>query len=565
MVVAMPKRYVVIGGVAAGPKAAARARRLDPDAEITIIEKEEILSYAGCGLPYWISGLVKDRNTLISTPVGVLRDPQFFAKAKDIRAMNRTEATEIDRDRKEVECRSLETGEVSRVPYDKLVIATGSRPFDLPIPGADLKKVLHLKDPDDASQLRDAISVGCRKVAIVGGGLIGCEMTEAVSECGKQVTIIEMLPHILPGMLDEEMALILEKNLKQQGVSIQTNTRVERLEGNDKGEVAKVITSDGLVIDTEFVLMAVGVRPVTELAQKAGLEIGEKRGIKVNSRMQTSDPDIYAAGDCIEHPLTLTQETSLWPMGSVANKEGRVAGTNMTGGDEEFAGIVQTNVVKVFDQNVGRTGLTEASAIEKGYDVTTAIVASPDRAHYYPGAAPIVMKAIADTNTRKLLGLQGIGKGDVVKRVDIASTAIFAGMTVDHVANLDLAYAPPYSSAMDPIIVLANILRNKLDGLFEGITPTDVKEKMDRGEDFFFLDVRGQPEYETIRIPGATLIPLGALRGRLDEVPRDKEVITFCKISLRGYEAARILYGKGYENVKVMEGGVLAWPFETES
>ncbi len=558
----MPKKIVVIGGVAAGPKAAARARRIDPDADITIIEREEILSYAGCGLPYWISGMVKDRNELISTPVGVLRDPAFFSKVKRIEAMNRTEATNIDRKKRIVHCRKLENNEEFEVPYDKLVIATGSSPVRLPVEGADLKKVLQLKDPEDATNLRDALTTGCRKVTIVGGGLIGCEMTEAVAECGKQVTIVEMMTHLLPGLLDEDIALILEKKLKEQGVTIMTNTKVKRLEGNEEGEVRKVVAEDGTEIPTEFVLMAVGVRPVTDLAQRAGIEIGPKGGIKVNDRMQTSDPDIYAAGDCVEHRALLTDEKLIWPMGSVANKEGRVAGTNVAGGDEEFSGIIETNVVKVFNYNIGRTGLTETQARRKDLRVTVAIVASPDRAHYYPGASPLILKAVVDTVSRRLLGLQGIGMGDVVKRIDVASTAISAGMTIDDLANLDLGYAPPYSSAMDPLITLGNIVRNKLDGLYEGVSTVEVKKMIDDGEDFVFLDVRSPAEYEAMSIPGTILIPLGALRESMEKLPKDKDIVAFCKISLRGYEAARILEGAGYPKVKVMEGGVLAWPYE---
>ncbi len=506
--------------------------------------------------------MVKDRNELISTPVGVLRDPAFFSKVKRIEALNRTEAINIDREKKIVYCRKLENGEDFEVPYDKLVIATGSSPVRLPVEGADLKKVLQLKDPEDAARLREALTTGCRKVTIVGGGLIGCEMTEAVAECGKQVTIVEMMPHLLPGLLDEDIALILEKKLREQGVTIMTNTKVKHLEGNDEGEVRKVIAEDGTEILTEFVLMAVGVRPVTDLAERAGIEIGPRGGITVNDRMQTSDPDIYAAGDCVEHTALLTDEKLIWPMGSVANKEGRVAGTNVAGGDEEFCGIIETNVVKVFNYNIGRTGLTETEARRKDLRITVGIVASPDRAHYYPGASPLILKAVVDTVSRRLLGLQGIGMGDVVKRIDVASTAISAGMTVDEVANLDLGYAPPYSSAMDPMITLANIVRNKLEGLYQGVSTVEVKKMIDDGEDFVFLDVRSPAEYEAMSIPGTILIPLGTLRESLGKLPKDKDIVAFCKISLRGYEAARILEGAGYPKAKVMEGGILAWPYE---
>ncbi len=561
----MPNKIVVIGGVAAGPKAAARARRVDPEADITIIEKEEILSYAGCGLPYWISGVVKDKKELISTPIGVMRDPKFFAKAKDIKALNRTKALEIDREKKVIYCENVGDGNKSEVPYDKLVIATGSEPIELKIDGANLKNVTQLKDPDDAAALHEAFSKACHRVTIVGGGLIGCEMTEAVRECGKHVTIVEMQPHLLPGLLDADLTLQLEKSLREEGITIHTNSKVEKFLGNDNGRVRKVVTDDGKEIDTEFVLVAVGVRPVVGLARDAGLEIGESGGIRVNSHMQTSDPDIYAAGDCVEHLASFVCELMLWPMGSVANKEGRVAGTNVAGGEEIFRGIVGTNVLNVFNQNVGRSGLTTRGCEELGLNTTTAVIASPDRAHYFPTAKPIILKAIVETKTRRLLGVQGIGAGGVVKRMDVAAAAIMNDMTIDEVANLDLGYAPPYSSAMDPLITLANVARNKIDGLFDGISVLEVKEKFDAGEDFLLLDVRSKGEYETSQIPGSTLIPLGELRDRLDELPRDKDLVTMCKISLRGYEAARILHGAGFENVKVMEGGLLAWPYETEN
>jgi len=561
----MAQKIVVIGGVAAGPKAAARARRVDPDAEITIIEREEILSYAGCGLPYWISGVVKERKDLLATPVGALRDPEFFGRSKNIRALNRTEALEIDRGAKIVRCKRLETGELLEIPYDKLILATGSRPIELRIKGSNLRNVMQLKDPEDASRLREAFSEACHRVTIVGGGLIGCEMTEAVRECGKHVTIVEMKPHLLPGLLDEGIALLLEKELRDQGVTILTNTRVDRFEGDGKNNVKKVITSDGEEIPTQFVLMAIGVKPVVDLAQKAGLALGERGGIKVNSHMQTSDPDIYAAGDCVEHLAPFICRPMVWPMGSIANKEGRVAGTNAAGGEETFKGIVGTNALKVFSYNVGHTGLTSADARAMGFKITTGVIAGPDRAHYYPGSQPIVLKAIVETKTRRLLGVQGIGRGDIAKRIDVAATAIGAGLTIDHLADLDLAYAPPYAPAMDPLITLANVVQNKLDDMFEGISALEVKRKRDANHGFFFLDVRTKEEFEAMRIPGSTLIPVGELRDRIAEVPRDSEVIVFCAIGLRGYEGARILRGEGFEKVKVMEGGIAAWPFETEA
>lgn len=557
------RKIVVIGGVAAGPKAASRARRIDQNADITIIEREEILSYSGCGLPYWISGVVKEKKELTSTATGTQRDPIYFAKVKNIRALNRTEAVEIDRNRRSVLCRRLETGEILNLPYDNLIIATGSIPVDIKIPGSDLKNVTHLKNLQEAANIREALA-SCSKVAIIGGGFIGCEMAEAICECAKQATIVEMMPHLLPGLLDEDMALLLEKSMREQGVVIHTNTKVVRLDGNEEGQVQKIVTHNGIEIDTEFVLLAVGVRPVVDLAKKAGIAIGNSGGIKVDSHMQTSDPEIYAAGDCVEHFMPLLGEHTLSAMGSIANKEGRVAGTNAAGGDIAFRGIVGTNVLKVFGTNVGRTGLTNAGAIARGMKTVTAVVASSDRAHYYPGSSSVILKAVVEAGSRRLVGLQGIGTGEVAKRIDVGATAITGQMTIDEVADLDLGYAPPYSQAMDPLITLANMARNKLDGLLDGISVTEVKKRIDSGDDLILLDVRDPAEFESMRLPGSDLIPLSDLRGRISELPKNREIVIICRAGLRAYEAARILKGEGYNNVKVMEGGVLAWPYPLE-
>jgi NADPH-dependent 2,4-dienoyl-CoA reductase/sulfur reductase-like enzyme/rhodanese-related sulfurtransferase len=553
-------RIVVVGGVAAGPKAAARARRLAPDAEITIVEKDKLLSYAGCGLPYYISGMVKERNDLMSTPIGVLRDPQFFAKVKDIKVLNETEATAIDPKAKELEVHHLPTGEVQRLPYDKLIIATGAEPVAPAIPGNDLENVLHLKRLEDADRFRELMdSKACPFVTIIGGGLIGMEMTEAVTECGSAVTVVEMLPQILT-MLDAEMAALVEQHMRKVGVKVLTATRVERIEGDEEGKVKSVVTSAG-EIPAQLVLMSVGIRPNVELARRAGLLIGPSGGIHVNEYMQTSDPSIYAAGDCAEKQCFVRGTPCFLPLGSVANKEGRVAGSNAVGHVERFAGVTGATGLKVFDWNVGRAGLTSQQAREMGLNVTSATVSAPDKPHYYPGAKPIILKLVAERGSRKLIGIQGVGAGDVIKRIDVAVVAMTAGMTVDQVANLDLAYAPPYSEAMDVLIQAANVLRNKLDGLLEGVTSVELRAKLDAGEDFTLLDVRSPAEHETGHIPGSTLIPLGALRGRAGEVPTDKPVVIYCKTSLRAWEAARMLNGFGYERVAILDGGMLAWPF----
>ncbi len=557
----MGKRIVVIGGVAAGPKAAARARRLDPSAEITIVEKDELLSYAGCGLPYYISGLVEDRRQLMTTPIGVLRDPKFFAQVKNIKVLNKTKAVGIDRKAREVEVQGVDSGETQRLPYDKLIIATGASPIEPPIPGKDLKNVWQLKQVEDADRFREYLQgKASPNVVIIGGGLIGMEMTEAVVERKGDVTVVEMLPHVLP-MIDADMAYLVEKHMRDVGVTVMTSAKVERIEGDADGQVKRVVTSSGQV-EADLVLLSVGIRPNIELAKKAGLLIGATGGIHVNEYMQTSDPDIYAAGDCAEKSCTIRGTECFLPLGSAANKEGRVAGSNAVGHVERFPGVVGATALKVFDWNVGRAGLSVEQATELGIPVVSATVSAPDKPHYYPGNKPVILKLIAEKANRRLIGIQGVGPGEVMKRIDVAITAMTAHMTVDDVANLDLAYAPPYSEAMDVLIHGANILRNKLDGLLKGVTSTQLQASREAGEDLMLLDVRTPDEHQNGAIPGSTLVPLGAVRSRLDQIPRDRRVVAYCKTSLRAWEAICILAGYGYTNVEILDGGFLAWPFD---
>jgi len=560
------QRIVIIGGVATGPKAASRARRRSPKAEITLIERGKILSYAGCGMPYYISGVVPSCDVLNCTSIGVPRDSLFFKNVKDITVLDRTLAQRINRSEKTVQVVDVETGKSRTIPYDKLVLATGGSPGMPPIKGIQLNRVLRLGQIEDAVLIHDLIATGeMKKAVIVGAGLIGMEMVEALTEAGLHVTVVEMLAHVLPGLLDPEVAAFLAKYLHSKNVDIRTGERVAEIIGDDQGNVREVVTSQGESIEADMVLVAVGVRPNTHLAQDAGLELGPTRAIAVNEYLQTSDPDIYAGGDCVENTHRITGQKTYAPLGSTANKHGRVIGDNVTGGKTKFPGVLGTAVLKVFDYNIGKTGLTEKGAREAGYDVVTALAPSPDLAHYYPTHKTILLKLVADRATGKLLGMQGVGPGDSVKRVDVAATALSFGATVEDLAQVDLGYAPPYSSAMDIIAHAANIIRNKIDGSAKSITPMEVKEKLDRGDDFLFLDVRSPGEYAEIRIEDkrVKLIPLGFLRRRINELPRDKEIITFCKISLRGYEAQLILEGEGFKDVKFMDGGVVAWPYET--
>ncbi len=554
-------KVVVIGGVAAGPKVGSKIIRMCPNADVTLIERGEFLSYAGCGLPYYISGVVKEQKELMCTPVGTVRDSVFFQKVKNVHVLNRTEAVKIDRDKKVVYTKSLIDGSESEVPYDKLVIATGAAPVKPPIEGIGVKNVFTLHGVEDAEGIKAAFSEKrAQDVTIVGGGLIGVEMAEAFSEMGARVTIIERLAQILP-FLDWEMAHFVVKHLQSKGVKVKTGTTVTAIKGS---EVVEGIVTDKGEYPSDIVIVAVGVKPNVSLAREAGIEIGDLGGIKVDEHMRTSDPDIYAAGDCVETVNILTKKACFMPLGSIANKQGRVAAINISGREDKFPGVLTTAICKVFDYGVAITGLSERHAKENGYDIITVSSPAPDKAHFYPTAKLLMLKLVVEKGTRKLLGVQAVGPGNVDKRIDAAAVAITAGMTVDQIANLDLAYAPPFSPAMDNLITAANIARNKLDGLFEFITPMEVKEKIDRGDDFIFLDVRSPGEYEQMRIKDTVLIPLGKLRNELGKLPKDKEIIAFCKISLRGYEAYFILKDHGFENVKVMDGGILMWPYEVE-
>jgi NADPH-dependent 2,4-dienoyl-CoA reductase/sulfur reductase-like enzyme/rhodanese-related sulfurtransferase len=562
-----PNRILVIGGIATGAKAAARARRRDPNAEITIVERGRFLSYAGCGMPYYIQGEVHDFHELMSTPVGVIRDADFFQNVKDIRVFNQTLAEKIDRAGKKVTVVNTVTGERQELPYDKLVIATGGVPVEPRIEGTNLNRVFRLNLPDDALAMREAVEhAGIERAVLIGGGLIGLETAEALVTRGIHVTIVEMLDQLLPALLDWEVAAFLEKYLRSKGLDIRLNEKVTRLEGDANGNVARVHTSAG-TIDAQMVLIAIGVRPNVQLAKDAGLALGPTGAIAVNDQLQTSDPNIYAGGDCVECTHLITGQKVFVPLGSTANKHGHVIGDNITGGASKFPGIVGTTVFKVLDYNLARTGLTEKQARQLGYNVLTALVPSPDRAHYYPTAKTVVVKLVADAGNSRLLGAQVIGPGDAVKRIDVLATALTFGATIDHLPDLDLGYAPPYATAVDPLAHAGNVLRNKRDGLARALTPQQVKAKLDANEPMVLLDVRTPPERDQVQLrdPRVAWIPLGQLRKRQAELPRDKEVICFCKVSQRGYEAQRILDGLGFNNVKFLDGGLVAWPYPLQT
>ena len=558
------QKIVVIGGVACGPKAAARIKRLNPEADVTIIEKGELLSYAGCGLPFYISGEVHDHNELMATPTGVVRDTQFFHMVKDITVLNHTLAKSADRQKKTVCAVKIDTGESTELPYDVLVLAVGSQNFKPPVAGLDLNGVHFLQTVEDAQKIRNKSGdLTGRHAVIIGAGLIGIEVTESFKKQGMIVTVIERAETVLPELLDPEIAYHVHQELKANGVDLRLKESVQEILGDDRGNVVKVKTSSG-DIKADMVLVAVGVRPNVSLAKDMGLEIGEAGAIKVDQFMRTSDPSIYAGGDCVENTSLITGKAIYAPMGSTANKHGRVIADHICGIETPFRGVAGTAICKLFNLNIARTGLSEKQARNLGHDVITVLNPSPDKAHFLKEAKMIIIKLVVEKLTAKLLGAQIVGPGDVAKRMDVVVTTLSAGRPVTDIAHLDLAYAPPFSPAMDNIITAANIAENKLKGIGLAYSPMDVKAKIDRGDDFIFLDVRSPQELEAMRIddPRIMNIPLGKLRTSLDKLPKDKEIVPFCKISLRGYEAQRVLLGEGYTNVKYMDGGLVCWPFE---
>jgi NADPH-dependent 2,4-dienoyl-CoA reductase/sulfur reductase-like enzyme/rhodanese-related sulfurtransferase len=557
-------RVLIVGGVACGPKTACRLKRLLPTSEVTMIDRGRLVSYGACGLPYYVEGVFPDVDMLTETPVGIPRTPAFFEKVKGFRTLTRTEAVSVDRERKIVRTRNLDTNAEEDMHYDKLVLATGSRPVEPPIPGLGLENVWYMRHPDDAASIVEKIeSKGLRNAVLIGAGYIGVEMAEALARRGLKVTMVEIFDQIMPQFLDPEMAMLAGKHLRQKNVELALGEKVLAVEGN--GMVSSVQT-DKRTIAADLVLVGVGVRPNDELARDAGLSCAPGGGIIIDSNCRTSDPEIYAGGDCVVNqyidPVTLAP--LFVPLGSTSNKHGRTIADHIAGQPHPFAGIAATGVCKAFDFTLGRTGLTEKQARALGPHVETAVWAGTDRPHYMIESKPLIIKLVASRQTRKLLGAQIVGPGDGSKRLDVAASAIYFGATVDDVANIDLGYAPPYSTPIDPIATAAHVLANKLDGIAKGISSVMAKRRIDNGDEIVLLDVRTPDEYRMMRLPYENVIhiPLGALRGRAGELPKDKDILTFCKISMRGYEAQLILNSAGFDRVWFIEGGLVGWPFE---
>lgn len=554
-------KIVVIGGVAAGPKAAARAKRCNPQAQVTLVEKGEWISYGGCGLPYYVGATVKELNDLMTTSWEAVRTPEFMKATKDIDTLLGWEATKINRAEKTVELVNVGTKEVRVLPYDKLVLATGADNFKPPIDNVDAAGVFTMKTPKDAVDMQEYIKKeGVEQAVVIGAGLIGMETAEAYANWGVDVTVIEMKDWIFPQKLDEDMAAVFQNYLESEDMNFMVSTKVEAILVNEEGKVSGVKTDKG-ELKAQLVLVAAGVRPSVKLAVDAGLEVD--RAIIVNEYLQTSDPDIYAGGDCVLCNHIVSGERVYAPMGSTANKHGRIIGNNITGRQDKFPGIVGTSVVKMFDWSAGKVGISEKDAARLGYDVATCIVPGPDITHFMPGKKLIMVKLIADRKTGKILGVQIVGPGKLDKRIDTMAAAMSFGVTAEQLSNLDLAYAPPFSSAMDNLIVAANVMKNTIEGMAHSITFQEAQAKL-HDDNVVFVDLRTAHERAQKALPAEhqVHIPIEELRQRAHELPKDKELVVFCILSTRGFEGQLILNQAGYDKVSFIQGGIQFWPFK---
>jgi len=559
-------RVLVIGGVACGPKAAARIKRLIPQSEVTMVDRGSIVSYGACGLPYYVEGTCTKIEALIETAAGIPRDAGYFKRVKGFDVLTRTEAIKIDRKNKTVLVRNVDTGKENTLPYDKLVVATGSRALQPPIPGRDLENVWYMRSLDDAKSMADKIEAkNLSRAVLIGAGYIGVEMAEALRERGLQVTMVEIFDQVMPQFLDPEISMLVAGHMSKKGVDLALGEKVMALEGS--GSVSAVKT-DKRTIPADLVVIGVGVRPNDELAKDAGLDCSPRGGILINEFCRTSDPDIYAGGDCVVNRYIdpAMPDPVYVPLGSTSNKHGRVIADHIAGRAASFSGITSTGICKAFEFNVGRTGLTEKQAREIYPDVETAIWAGADKPHYFPGSKTLIIKLVGLKSSRKIIGAQVVGQGDSSKRLDLAAGAIYFGATAEQVANIDHGYAPPYSPPIDPIAAGAHLLANKLDGIACSVSPLEAKKRIDSGG-VVVLDVRTPREFNARRVAHQDVlnIPLDDLRERLGELPRDKDIFIYCGVSLRAYEAQLILNAAGFDRVFFIEGGLAAWPFKTAS
>ena len=535
-------RIIIIGAVAAGTSAAAKARRNSEDAEIVIYEKDSFISYSGCGMPYYIGGEVENAEEL--TP----RDPDFFKSKYNVDIHTLHEVLSISPAAKSITVKNLATGEVFADHYDKLVIATGARAAVPPIKGVTGRHVFTLRNIGDMNRIKAFIDTGRpHSAVIIGTGFIGLEMCENLKGLGIKVTLLERLPQVTPG-LDSDMAVYVQEHIGKNDVTVLTGVSIAKITENS------VVLSDGKEIKAELVLLSTGVRPNTELAAAAGIKLGVAGAIRVNTTMQTSLPDIYACGDCTEQYHVVTGKPVYRPLGSTANKTGRIAGDSMTGGNLEFRGILGTGIFKIFDMTVAQTGLSEREARELGYEVAVCHNIKPSRPEYMHGRE-MVIKGVADKKTGRLLGAQIVGHEGVDKRIDVFVTAITFKAKVEDLFHLDLAYAPPFSTTKDPVMYTGMILENAIRGDRPLMTAQELDTLMQSGEGYTLIDARDAAQYERNHIESAKSIPHAELRSAAKSRDKDAVTVTYCNKGVTGNAAQNILHDRGFQKVYNLSGG----------
>ena len=532
-------KVLIIGGVAAGTKAAAKLKRMDRGMQVTLITKDQDISYAGCGLPYYVGGLIGTREELI------VNTPAKFAGLTGVEVLTGREAIKLDSTAKTVTARNHATGEEEHYTYDACILATGASPIVPPLPGMDLEGVFKLRTPDDAIGLRDYVkSTQARRAVVVGGGFIGLEAAENLQAQGLTVTVVDLASQIMPNIFDPEMAEYVKRHLQSKGIRVLTGNPLEAILGS--GRVDAVKTGMG-TLSADVVVLSIGIKPNTAFLADSGIELF-KGTVVVDEHLRTNLPDLYAAGDCALVKNRLTGAPQWSAMGSSANYEGRTLAQLLGGAEVRYPGALGTGVVKLPGLNAGRTGLTEAAAKAAGYDVETALCVVDDKAHYYPGAGSFIVKLLADRPTHKLLGIQVLGPGAVDKMVDIAVTGLSMGAKLEDFSNLDYAYAPPFSTAIHPFVQAAYILLNKLSGALESFTPAQYAAG--EAKDYTVLDVGLQPS-----IQGAVRIDLASVNGPLEGLDKDAKLLLVCAKGKRGYFLQNRLKYFGYTNTRVLEGG----------
>ncbi len=530
-------KVVIVGGVAGGATAAARLRRLDETAEIVVFERSGFVSYANCGLPYYIGGVIEDQEEL------TLQTPESFYERFRVQMKVRHEVTAIDRSAKTVAVRNLATGEVFQESYDKLLLAPGAQPTQPALPGVGLDRLFTLRTVEDTLRIRRFVDTQHPKsVVLAGGGFIGLELAENLRERGLDVTIVQR-PKQLMTPFDADMAALIHREVRAHGVRLALGHTVEGFAESEGG--VQVLLKDEQPLQADMVILAIGVTPDSRLAAEAGLELGLKGSILVNDRMQTSDPDIYAVGDAVQVNHFVTGQPALIALAGPANKQGRIAADNMAGGDSRYKGSQGSSVLKIFDLTAAATGLNEAAARRAGLDVEAVVLSPMNHAGYYPGGRVMTMKVLFERRTGKLLGAQIVGSDGVDKRIDVLATAIRAGMTAADLTELDLAYAPPYSSAKDPVNMAGYMMENLLTGKVKQFR-LDELATLPRDGSVTLLDTRTTGEYSRGHADGFINLPLDELRDRLSELDPDKPVYVMCQSGLRSYLACRILTQHGF-------------------